>query len=115
MQWQLMSSRSVAANQPAAAFALCAVVLCATEGRAQLALGPVRVDVTGDARKVLTAVLAADRVASKVPARSAARVLPTAERYRSPRPARSIWQVPSLPMVARARLARRDETRAQLP
>ena len=81
MQRQLMSSRSVAASQPAAAFALCAVVLCATEGRAQLALGPVRVDVTGDARKVLTAVLAADRVASKVPARSAARVLPTAERY----------------------------------
>lgn len=58
-----------------------AVVLCATNAGAQLAVGPVRIDVTGDARRILTAVRAADRIASRVPARSAARVLPTAERY----------------------------------
>jgi len=81
MQWQSVGSRNAAPRQPAAAFALCAVVLCATDARAQLAVGPVRVDVNGDARKVLSAVRAADRVASRLPAKSAARVLPTAERY----------------------------------
>jgi len=81
MQWQLVGIRNVAPRQPVAAIALCAVVLCATDARAQLAAGSVHVDVTGDARKVLTAIRAAERVASKVPARSAARVLPTAERY----------------------------------
>ena len=64
MQWQSIGSRNAAPSQPVAAFALCAVVLCATEAPAQLAVGPVRV-----------------RVASKVAARSAARVLPTAEKY----------------------------------
>jgi cell wall-associated NlpC family hydrolase len=81
MQWQLMSSRGVAPSQPVAAYALCAVVLCATDARAQVTLGSVRVDAPGNTRKVLTAVRAAERVVSKVPARSAARVLPTAERY----------------------------------
>jgi cell wall-associated NlpC family hydrolase len=81
MQWQLISRRSVAPSQPVAAYALCAVVLCATEARAQVTLGSVRVDATGNTRKVLTAVRTAERVVSKVPARSAARVLPTAERY----------------------------------
>ena len=81
MQWQLVTSRNAASSQPVAAIALCAVVAFATDARAQLAVGPVRVAVTGDARKVLTAVHAAERVASKAPARSAARVLPTAERY----------------------------------
>ena len=81
MQWQLVGIRNVAPRQPVAAIALCAVVLCATDARAQLAAGSVHVDVTGDARKVLTAIRAAERVASKIPARSAARVLPTAERY----------------------------------
>ena len=65
MQWQL----------------LCAVALCATQARAQVAVGPVRINATGNARKVLTAVRAADREASRVSAASAARVLPTAERY----------------------------------
>ena len=64
MEWQSVGRRNAAPGQPVAAFALCAVVLCATEARAQLAVGPVRV-----------------RVASKVAARSAARVLPTAEKY----------------------------------
>src|SRR5215204_4983562 len=81
MQWELVGSRDVAPSPPVAALALCAMVLCATEAHAQLAVGPVRIDVTGDARKVLTAVRATERVASKAPARSAARVLPTAERY----------------------------------
>src|SRR4051812_25453056 len=81
MQWQLVDIRNAAPRQPVAAIALCAVVLCATDARAQLAVGLVHVDVTGDARKVLTAIRAAERVASKVPVRSAARVLPTAERY----------------------------------
>jgi cell wall-associated NlpC family hydrolase len=81
MQWQLVDIRNVAPRQPVTAIVLCAVVLCATAARAQLAAGPVHIDVTGDARKVLTAIHAAERVASKVPAPSAARVLPTAERY----------------------------------
>jgi len=81
MQWELVGSRDVAPSPPVAALALCAMVLCATEAHAQLAVGPVRIDVTGDTRKVLTAVRATERVASKASARSAARVLPTAERY----------------------------------
>jgi cell wall-associated NlpC family hydrolase len=90
-----------------AAVALCAIVLCATEARAQVAVRPVRIGVTGAAGKVVTAVRAAERVAragrasttpsgrgsdasnrtraptsaSKASAVSAARVLPTAERY----------------------------------
>lgn len=81
MQWQLVRSRNGAPSQPVATVALCALVLCATEARAQVAVGPVRIDVTGDARKVLAGIRVAERVASRVPAGSAARVLPTAERY----------------------------------
>jgi len=81
MHVQLADGRNVAASQPVAAIALCAVVLCATEARAQVAVGGVRIDVTGDARQVLTAVRGAERVASRAAAGSAARVLPTAERY----------------------------------
>ena len=72
--------------------ALWAVVLCTTEAYAQVAVGPVEIDVTGDARRVLSAIRSAKHAsrapASKAPtprskasARSAARVLPTAERY----------------------------------
>jgi cell wall-associated NlpC family hydrolase len=90
-----------------AAVALCAIVICATEVRAQVAVGPVRIGVTGPASKVVTAIRAAEREArahragatpssrssdvtkrkrtpasaSKASAVSAARVLPTAERY----------------------------------
>lgn len=104
---QSVSRRNVAPGQPVAAVALCAIVLCATEARAQVAVGPVRIGVTGAAGKVVTAVRAAERVARagragttpsgrgsdaskrkraptsapKMSAVSAARVLPTAERY----------------------------------
>jgi hypothetical protein len=92
MQWQLLGSRNVAPSQPVAAVALCAVVLCATEARAQVTVGPVSIDVAGDAGKVLTAIRVAERVrrdrrGGTMPssrgssAGSAARVLPTAERY----------------------------------
>jgi cell wall-associated NlpC family hydrolase len=81
MQWQRVGRRNVAPGQPVAAVALCAIVLGATDARAQLTAGPVRVEGIGSARKVLTVVREAERVASRVPARSAARVLPTAERY----------------------------------
>ena len=103
MQWQSVGRRNGAPGQPVAAVALCAIVLCATEVRAQVAVGPVRIDATGNAGRVLTAVRATERVvrarragttpsgrgsdaskrerASTVSAVSAARVLPTAERY----------------------------------
>jgi len=73
MQSQLFGNGIAASTQSVAAAALCAAVLCASEARAQLKVGPVRIDVTG-------AVKAA---AIAIPARksSAARVLPTAERY----------------------------------
>jgi cell wall-associated NlpC family hydrolase len=63
------------------AIVLCAVVLGSTEARSQVAVGSVRINTTGNARKVLTAVRTAERAASRVPTASAARVLPTAERY----------------------------------
>jgi len=58
MLWKSADGRNVAPSQPVAAIALCAVVLCATGARGQ-----------------------AQRVASRAPAGSAARVLLTAERY----------------------------------
>jgi cell wall-associated NlpC family hydrolase len=111
MPWQLMGPRIAASGQPVAAMALCAAALCATEARAQVSVGGVRIDVTGATRAdaVARAVLIriAERVArdrrggatprdrtaegggakraptpsSRAPAASAARVLPTAERY----------------------------------
>jgi cell wall-associated NlpC family hydrolase len=73
MQSQLFGHGGAAPSRSVAAAALCAAVLCASEARAQLRVGPVRIDVTGAARASAT----------RVPARtaSAARVLPTAERY----------------------------------
>ena len=81
MRWQLVGNRTAAPSQRAAALALCAAALCASKADAQLAMGPIRIHVTGDAQKVLTVLRAAERVAPKAPAGSAARVLPTAERY----------------------------------
>ena len=83
MQLQLMGSRNAVVSHPVAAVALCALVLCATEASAQVAVGPISIDVTGDAGKVLTAVRVAERVARerRKTTVSAARVLPTAERY----------------------------------
>lgn len=111
---QSQSVRDIAApGRPVAAAALCAVVLFAPEARAQVTVGSVRIDVTGEARSsatgrsILTAIGIAERVArerregsssarrrsedrrgkgvpsgaAKAPAASAARVLPTAERY----------------------------------
>ena len=61
MQWQLIRSRKPAPIQSVAAVALCAVAVCAIDAHAQARVGVkrVRVDVTGNA----------------------ARVVPTAERY----------------------------------
>ena len=81
MLWQLVDGRNVAPSQPVAAIALCAVVLCTTGARAQVSVGRIRIDVRGDARQVLTAVGVAERVASRAPSGSTARVLSTAERY----------------------------------
>lgn len=81
MQWQLVGCRIAVPGHPVAAVALCAVIFGASDAHAQLAVGPVRIDATGKAGKVLTAVRAANGAASRAPARSAARVLPTAERY----------------------------------
>ena len=81
MFWQFVHGRNAAPTQPVAAIALCAVVLCTTGARAQVSVGRIRIDVRGDARQVLTAVGVAERVASRAPSGSAARVLSTAERY----------------------------------
>lgn len=83
MQSQFMGRRNAAVSHPVAAVALCALLLCATKASAQVAVGPINIDVTGDAGKVLTAVRVAERVARerRTTTVSAARVLPTAERY----------------------------------
>lgn len=110
MQWQLMAGRRGAPVRSGALVALCTAALgAAPEARAQVSIGPVRIDVSGDARArtVVEAIRAAERVARErregaapagrrpgagrgkpapapAPAASgawAARVLPTAERY----------------------------------
>ena len=65
--------RGIAGPSHSVAAALCAAFVCPSEARAQLTVGSVRIDVTGAARSATISV----------PARSAsaARVLPTAERY----------------------------------
>lgn len=100
-------------RRPAAAVTVVVLTLCATpQARAQVAVGPVRIDVRGHEhsgsapRTILTVISVAERVARErrdrtrsagggadarrdkalpeprsVPATSAARVLPTAERY----------------------------------
>lgn len=101
MQWLSKESRTAAARPPAASVAICAacaLVFLAPEARAQVSIGGIRVDLSGTrgdatARAVMTAIRIAERVArerrggsapgpaSRGPASSAARVLPTAERY----------------------------------
>jgi len=72
MRSQFFGNGIVAPSQSVATAVLCATVLCASEAGAQLKVGSVRIDVTG-----------ARSVAIAMPTRkgSAARVLPTAERY----------------------------------
>jgi|SRR5687768_6760387 len=91
MQWQFAGSQTATSRQPVVAMALCAVALCASEARAQVSIGGVEIDVTGTgrsaatARSVLTAIGVAERAArgrgERSASGSAARVLPTAERY----------------------------------
>ena len=68
MQSQLLGSRWATESRTAAAIALCAGALYGGDARAQLSVGSIRIDVTTKATK-------------KASATSAARVLPTAERY----------------------------------
>jgi cell wall-associated NlpC family hydrolase len=68
MQSQLAGSRKVVSGRAVAAIALCAGALSTSDARAQLAVGPVRIDVTR-------------KSTSRVSATSASRVLPTAQRY----------------------------------
>ena len=65
MESQFVVGRTAAPGPPVAAMALFALAWCASPARAQLTVGPVTIDVVGGARSNATA----------------ARVLPTAERY----------------------------------
>ena len=68
MQLQVMGNRRVAPSHAVTAVALCACALHANEAHAQLAIGPIRIDVTA-------------KPTSKSSTASASRVLPTAQRY----------------------------------
>ena len=68
MQSQLVGRRRVVSGHAVVAFALCAGALYAREAAAQLAIGPIRIDVSR-------------KSTARVSATSASRVLPTAERY----------------------------------
>lgn len=68
MQLLLLGSGNVASGHIVAAIVLCLSALYASDAGAQLAIGPVRIDVAGKSTKVSAAT-------------SASRVLPTAERY----------------------------------
>jgi cell wall-associated NlpC family hydrolase len=89
MQSQVFRHGITASSPTVAAVALCAAVLCAHDARAQVGIGSVLTDVTGAARSsaaartVLSAIGVAGRIAGARRERtaSAARVLPTAERY----------------------------------
>ena len=110
MQSQFLGNGLAAPSQSVAAMALCAAVLCPSQARSQVTIGDVKIDVSGrarssaTARSVLTAVGVVDRIArgrraaettsggsseagrgksARIPSSttSAARVLPTAERY----------------------------------
>ena len=65
MRRQFVVSGTAAHGPPIAAMTLCAVMWCASGAKAQLTVGPVTIDVIGTTRSTA----------------SAARVLPTAERY----------------------------------
>jgi len=80
MQSQSLRNAITAPSAPVAAAVLCAAVLCASQARAQLSVGSVTIDVAGAARssaaaRTVLAAIGATRTTS------AARVLPTAERY----------------------------------
>jgi cell wall-associated NlpC family hydrolase len=90
MQSQVLGDGTAGSSRSVAAVALCAAVLCASNARAQVTVGSVRIDVSGAARSsaAARAVLAGVGVAGRMARRrgvsataSAARVLPTAERY----------------------------------
>jgi cell wall-associated NlpC family hydrolase len=90
MQSQVLLHGTARSSRSVAAAALCAGVLCASNARAQVTIGSVRIDAGGVARSsaaariVLAGVGAADRIARRrreSTTASAARVLPTAERY----------------------------------
>jgi cell wall-associated NlpC family hydrolase len=68
MQLQVMGSRRLASSHAVTAVALCACVLHASDARAQLAIGPIRINVTA-------------KSTSRASTTSASRVLPTAQRY----------------------------------
>jgi len=80
MQSQSLRNAITSRTGPVAAAALCAATLCAPQARAQLSVGPVKIDVAGTARssaaaRTVLAAIGATRTTS------ASRVLPTAERY----------------------------------
>ena len=80
MQSQILRNAITAPGGPVAAAVLCAAALCASQARAQLSVGSVKIDVAGaarssDAARTVLAAIGATRTTS------AARVLPTAERY----------------------------------
>jgi cell wall-associated NlpC family hydrolase len=87
MQSQVLLHGSAASSRSVAAVALCAAVLCGSTARAQVTVGSIGIDVSGvarssaSARTVLAAIGVVDRVARRRRTTSAARVLPTAERY----------------------------------
>ena len=80
MQSQFLRNGIAAPTGSVAAAALCAAVLCASDARAQLSVGPVKIDVTGAARSSATARTVLSAIAA-TRTTSAARVLHTAERY----------------------------------
>jgi cell wall-associated NlpC family hydrolase len=80
MQSQFLRNGIAVPNASVAAAALCAAMLCASQARAQFSVGSINVDVTGATRasaaaRTVLAAIGATRTTS------AARVLPTAERY----------------------------------
>jgi cell wall-associated NlpC family hydrolase len=79
MQSQSIRNGIAAPNGSVAAAALCAAMLCASQAQAQLSVGSVRIDVAGAARNAAARSVLAAIGASRTT--SAARVLPTAERY----------------------------------
>ena len=91
MQSQFLRHDIATPRGSVAAAALCAVVLCAPEARGQVTVGGIRIDVPGDAvssataRTVLSTIvrdrIARGRTTTSARTTSAARVLPTAERY----------------------------------
>ena len=80
MQSQSLRNLITAPSAPVAAAALCAAVFCASQARAQLSVGSVKIDVAGAARSSAAARTVLAAIGARR-ATSASRVLPTAERY----------------------------------